>query len=416
MDRMSVAEAAHAWGVSERLVQRWCSEGAVPGAEKFGRSWSIPVGARSPSSDAADTTSGGSVAPDSSGKTRASNATPRGLAVAADCMPLMNTPFAPGGALDAVASIPSPRAREIAEAELRYFSGDYAGAAQIAGRHLGGDVTALSLSARLLYVFSNLPLGRADRSLAALGAVGDAVDRLGEGSDQSLSALSRCVRAAAEVLLHLPSMEGEALPSPQLVQDVRRLPQGLRLFALYVSAHAAYLAGDYGRCAGTAEAALAAPEQVYPIPAIYLHLVAVMGYIGLKRTDMARHHVLEAWELARPDGLIEPLAEHHGLLGGMLEAVIKPDWPDDFKKIIEHTYRFSAGWRSVHNPVTGESVADNLTTTEFAIAMLASRGWPNQDIAEHLGVTVSTVKSTLSSAFHKLGVSQREDLERFMLR
>jgi len=37
------------------------------------------------------------------------------------------------------------------------------------------------------------------------------------------------------------------------------------------------------------------------------------------------------------------LGEHHGLLGGMLEAVIKPKWPEDFKRIIDITYRFSSG-------------------------------------------------------------------------
>ena len=29
------------------------------------------------------------------------------------------------------------------------------------------------------------------------------------------------------------------------------------------------------------------------------------------------------------------------LLGGMLEAVIKPEWPEDFKRIIDIPYRFS---------------------------------------------------------------------------
>ena len=68
----------------------------------------------------------------------------------------------------------------------------------------------------------------------------------------------------------------------------------------------------------------------------------------------------------------------------MLEAVIKKDWPEDFKRIIAITYRFSAGWRKVHNPTTGHDVADNLTTTEFAAAMLAARGWTNQEIGEHM--------------------------------
>lgn len=155
--------------------------------------------------------------------------------------------------------------------------------------------------------------------------------------------------------------------------------------------------------------------EEYPIPAIYLHLVAVMDYMSLRRSDSAQAHLLAAWDKARPDDLIEAFGEHHGLLGGMLEAVIKPGWPEDFRRIIEITYRFSAGWRKVHNPDTGDTVADNLTTTEFTMAMLAARGWTNPEIAAHLNLSANTVKRYLSRAMEKLGVTHRQDLKRYML-
>ena len=100
----------------------------------------------------------------------------------------------------------------------------------------------------------------------------------------------------------------------------------------------------------------------------------------------------------------------------MLESVIKTDWPDDFKRIIDITYRFSAGWRRIHNPDTGEDVADNLTTTEFAAAMLAARGWTNQEIGEQMNISSNTVKRHLSMAMQKLGINRRQDLKQYMLR
>nr|WP_275962092.1 helix-turn-helix transcriptional regulator [Pseudoflavonifractor capillosus] len=99
----------------------------------------------------------------------------------------------------------------------------------------------------------------------------------------------------------------------------------------------------------------------------------------------------------------------------MLEAVIKPNWPEDFKRIIDITYRFSSGWRRVHNPITGHDVADDLTTTEFAIAMLAARGWTNLEISKHLNISTNTVKSHLSEAMKKLRVENRRDLKQYML-
>ncbi|WP_417057461.1 response regulator transcription factor [Enorma massiliensis] len=60
-------------------------------------------------------------------------------------------------------------------------------------------------------------------------------------------------------------------------------------------------------------------------------------------------------------------------------------------------------------------MADGLTTTEFAAFMLAARGWTNQEIAQHMGVSVNTVKSYISRSLTKLGVKRRQDLGKFML-
>ena len=155
--------------------------------------------------------------------------------------------------------------------------------------------------------------------------------------------------------------------------------------------------------------------EKYPIPAIYLHLVAVMDYMSLCEWEKAECHMLAAWEKAQPDDLIEGLGEHHGLLGGMLEAVIKPKWPEDFKRIIDITYRFSSGWRRVHNPETGHDVADNLTTTEFAAAMLAARGWTNQEIGDYMNISPNTVKRYISQVLKKLNIEHRQDLKQHML-
>jgi len=61
-------------------------------------------------------------------------------------------------------------------------------------------------------------------------------------------------------------------------------------------------------------------------------------------------------------------------------------------------------------------VADNLTTTEFVISMLAARDWSNKEIGAHLGISSNTVKAHLNSAFHKLGINARRDLAQYLLR
>lgn len=45
MEYITVREAAEKWRISERLVQKYCAEGRIKGADKFGRSWKIPKNA-----------------------------------------------------------------------------------------------------------------------------------------------------------------------------------------------------------------------------------------------------------------------------------------------------------------------------------------------------------------------------------
>ncbi len=327
-------------------------------------------------------------------------------------MPLMCSAFKPGHCEECVESFEPDELRAVARAEYYYFSGRAEQAAEQVEPYLLHPDLSIRLSACLIYAYANLPLGRIDRSRRALGEVRVISASVDDGTPPELRAAASLVSVAAAVLLHLPV----SVDAASLQHMVGLLPPGLRVFALYVQAHHAYLMKDYGRSVGLAEAALAVQGEVYPIPSIYLHLVAVMSCMSLKRTEEAKAHLLAAWEIARPDDLIEAFAEHHGLIGGMLEAVIKPEWPDDFKRIIAIVYRFSAGWRQVHNPDTGHDVADNLTTTEFAVCMLAARGWVNKEIAAHLGISPNTVKQHLSTAFQKLGIQKRRELKEYMLR
>ncbi|MCD7955644.1 MAG: helix-turn-helix transcriptional regulator [Lachnospiraceae bacterium] len=61
-------------------------------------------------------------------------------------------------------------------------------------------------------------------------------------------------------------------------------------------------------------------------------------------------------------------------------------------------------------------MADNLTTTEFAIAMLTARGWTYQEISRHMGISANTVKFHMGTVIGKLGIKQKNDLKKYMLR
>lgn len=327
-------------------------------------------------------------------------------------MPLMCTPFEPGELDRAVEAMPEGDYRVMARAEAAYFRGQPERACELASSYLDSDDISLRISACFICGYANLSLNHAavSRECQAILA------RVGEepvmAADPRARASYQLFHASSCVLLHLPS----PVALEEFASVAAELPEGLRLFASYTLAHAAYLSGDYGQCVGMVENALLMKQGSYPISELFLHLVATMGWMSLREPERARAHFVVAWDIARPDDLIELIGEHHGLLQGVLELCLKKDYPEDYARIIDITYRFSYGWRRVHNPDTGESVADDLTTLEFTVAMLACRGWSNDEIATYLEVSRGTVKNRLSSAYAKLGIASRSELKQFMLR
>ena len=399
MDYITVQEAAQKWEISPRWVQNYCAQGRIDGAVKESGVWRIPVKAKKPN-DPRKTTS--------QQKTKKQEKVP---VSSPGLMPLLNTPFVPGHCMETIEAMENGPGKKIALAEYHYFSGQAELAAEEAELYLTCKQTDIRLSACLIYAYANLSLGQIQHARCALAEMKKTFASATANTPPDLLAAEAFVASAAAVLLHLPLPEG--LPKPQ--ESMPLLLPGIRAFALYVQAHYLYLKQEYQRSVGLVEASLVMGAEAYPIAAIYLHLVAVMDYMSLREQEQAQKHLLAAWKLAQPDDLIEGLGEHHGLLGGMLEAVIKPNWPEDFKRIIDITYRFSAGWRRVHNSVTGHDVADNLTTTEFATAMLAARGWTNQEIADHFGISANTVKRHISIALKKLKIAHRRELKQYML-
>ncbi len=397
MEYITVREAAQKWNISERLVQKYCVTGRVAGAKKFGNAWGIPYGAAKPEDPR---------------KSQQSPAAPRRRQTMSfpGLMPLMNTAFEPGKCLEYVNNISDSLQRRVAFAEYYYFRGQPEKAIEATEVLLGEPNVNIRLSACLIYAYANLAVGRTQKTRFALTMVEEMLTEVSEKQPEKKAALS-FISSAAAVLLHLPLPE--KLSSIQ--EFFPMLPPGIRMFALYVNAHYTYLQKDYQKSLGIVEATLNMQLEEYPIPSIYLHLVAVMDYMSLKQMDKAKEHLLAAWEIAKPDDLIEGFGEHHGLLGGMLEAIIKPEYPQDFKRIIDITYRFSAGWRRIHNPYTGHDVADNLTTTEFAASMLAARGWTNKEIADHMNISLNTVKWHITNAMQKLNVESRQELKKYVL-
>lgn len=307
-------------------------------------------------------------------------------------MLLMSSAFPLGRCIEFIESIDDVPQKEMAYAEYYYFSGRHEKAVEYAEMYLNCEDIMLKLSASLIYTFANLSLDRIHSARFGLERLKEYLkEAMLEETDKKTRACCVFVATAAHTLLHIPVGD-----LPPLAEYLSEFTKGMQLWGAYVLAHKAYLVKDYQRSLGIVQTCLMTCSKVYPIAMIYLNLVVAMDLMNLKETDKAKVYFMKVWEISRPDNLIEGIGEHHGLLQGLIETCMKKDYPEDYARIINITYKFSAGWRRIHNPDTNEDVADNLTTTEFTIAMLANRGWTNKEISEYLEITPRTVKQHLT--------------------
>ena len=327
-------------------------------------------------------------------------------------LPLINSTFEPGHALEKAESFKDKNFRDIALAELYYFSGEAQKCSDLVEIYLMSPKLELQLSACMLYAYSNLTLGNSRASRRGLDTIQECIKKE-FANPTSKEHQAYCVFAGylGAVLLHLPT---DGLPD--MKKYIADLPHGLRVYASYVRAHDFYLQGEYGKALGTCNTTLVFCDGTYPISMIYLYCMVAMCEISLKHQKEAQEALLTAWHMAAKDELLEPFIEHHGLLQGLLESTVRKETPEIYRKLSEAVIAFSRGWMAVHNPNSDRNVTDALTTMEFSIAMLACRNWSNQEIADHLGISLNTVKHYLTDIFDKLHVRKRDELRDFVLK
>ena len=326
-------------------------------------------------------------------------------------LPLTGSPFALGKIQETIVGMEDKELADIAKAEQYYFSARAKECVDIVGKYLDSDDVMLRLSADMLYVYSNLTLGNAKEAQAARTDVVECLKcSLTEDTSEEIKAACIFAYYLISIFLHIrPDVE-----VPPLERAIPNLPAGQRMFAISVLAHEIYLRQEYEKAQGVVETAMLMSESTYPIPFIYLNCIAAMCQINRKDQEGAIRSVNRALELARTDRLVEPFIEYHGLLQGVLEVCLRKNEPELYKKLADGIIAFSRGWMKIHNSQMDKRVTDLLTPLEFSIAMLACRDWTNQEIAQHMGLSVNTVKHYVSDILEKLQIDKREKIKDFV--
>lgn len=303
-------------------------------------------------------------------------------------LPLMGMPFEPGTMRSVAEKLGDETERLLAQIERHYLTGEYLAASRMAETLVeGGTDLSSRAAAGLLESLANMAT---NHPAFARRARDRTVALCQRGMLNSSDSNTRAVCAIVDSTIIMFFGE-QRVSSDPITQALAELPEGQRLYASFLAAHAKFKAGEFGNALGIVSTAMSYSTDVYPIPMIYLHIVAASSHMALRQIPEAIQEFNKGWALAQADGIFSPFVEHYVKLQGLFDACLKDSDPDAYRTISKAARMFRAGWVCLVDPSENSDYVATLSASEMTIVGLASRGWTNREIAVHVKLSENTV-------------------------
>lgn len=142
---------------------------------------------------------------------------------------------------------------------------------------------------------------------------------------------------------------------------------------------------------------------------IYLRLLCAVAYHQTGDEANATLHLDRAIALCLPDRMYGPLVEHRRQLGLFLDERLLLASPEAAKRVKELHKVLHKGWVVLHNAVMENNINIKLSVREREVARLAAFGLSDEQIADRLHITKSSVKSMIHMARNKTGIKDRSE-------
>lgn len=381
-------QAAAQWGISPRRVQLLCDQGRIAGAHRVGRMWFIPVGAQKP----LDARQSGAV----------------------HVCPYWPEILQLDGSLMRCSSIEEilrqpmePLRKQLLLGEIAYLKGDYASAKQ----HLH-DITPDS-PAYLCAISIGTAAAAAMGEGAALISAHSALRNLLEAQREDKE--TRLLIEMTEGLLYVSAFSVMNI-APWLLDGVLEgLPPAALPMAMFIRTRALLSLGEVEQAIGAAEAALSLLQNQGSVLEGYLWMMLAQARLYAKNTLAAEQAVQRAIDIFFPKGFLSPVAEYVSQMMGLIEQCIQERYPRQLPDVLKLYQDMANRWRDAHNVLADERLTTLLTRREYQVAVGIVTGMSNQQTADQLGISLSTLKGHLQSVYQKLQITSRKELREFIL-
>ncbi|MBR2464350.1 MAG: hypothetical protein IKB41_02815, partial [Clostridia bacterium] len=399
-------EAAKKWGLSKRFVQVLCAKGRIEGATRLGRAWMIPHNAKKPID----------------GRTKAARSKRD-----AD-MPLpRKTPFlymtdlynTPGTADDVGESLAfNHEARVLFEAEVAYSRGDIDRVYDIANYllHKHSGFYAIQ-SAGMLLAMCAIWKGDIEMWRKAKIHISEAPAK----NDNDRDVMQLAISAVDIMVYNVESFpewfkKGRFDPIHKDAYPAAKVYYAKYLYALgyAVAMGLVKVEGTQGLyimsvISFSVEPMISWARANNTIMAeIYLRLTCAAIYHNCGKDEDAIYHIDKAIELALPDKFYGVLAEYCRALDTLMEKRLSLIDEGAWKEVKKLYKIYNEGWSKLSGAVRGKTILTTLSDKEREVAKLAAFGMGNQEIAEHLHISLSVVKQAVRIVSEKSGLPRSE--------
>ena len=406
MDYISIDEAAKKWGLSKRFVQLLCSNGRIEGATRLGRAWMIPHDAKKPID----------------GRTKAARSKRDGD------MPLpRKTPFlymtdlynTPGTADDVGESLSyHHEAQVLFEAEVAYSRGEidkvYDIANYLLSKHSGFYAV---LSAGMLLAQCAIWKGDIEMWRRAKIHISEAPAK----NDNDRDVMQLAISAVDIMVYNVESFpewfkKGRFDPIHKDAYPAAKVYYAKYLYALgyAVAMGLVKVEGTQGLyimsvISFSVEPLISWARANNTIMAeIYLRLTCAAIYHNCGKDEDAIYHIDKAIELALPDKFYGVLAEYCRALDTLMEKRLSLIDEEAWKEVKKLYKIYNEGWSKLSGAVRGKTILTTLSDKEREVAKLAAFGMGNQEIADHLHISLSVVKQAVRIVSEKSGLPRSE--------